>query len=130
MWEIGLAILKNILWLLFLTKKHNTKSLCIQQTLLEFTVLGFQKMRSQWRAVLFLKPAFLGPKQKNILEEIAPHFKYNLDLGFVYGIGEFLIVVLNFFHSIVGDWGFAIVLLTLAFKLLLSPLQIMQINRL
>ena len=38
------------------------------------------------------------------------------------------IVVLNFFHSLVGDWGFAIVLLTLLFKLLLSPLQIMQIN--
>ena len=71
---------------------------------------------------------FLGPKQKTILESVAPHFKYNLDLGFVYGIGEFLIVVLNFFHSLVGNWGFAIVLLTLAFKLLLSPLQIMQIN--
>ena len=71
---------------------------------------------------------FLGPKQKTVLETVAPHFKYNLDLGFVYGIGEFLIVVLNFFHSLVGDWGFAIVLLTLAFKILLSPLQIMQIN--
>ena len=71
---------------------------------------------------------FLGPKQKTVLESVAPHFKYNLDLGFVYGIGEFLIVVLNFFHSLVGDWGFAIVLLTLLFKLLLSPLQIMQIN--
>ena len=71
---------------------------------------------------------FLGPKQKTVLEPIAPHFKYNLDLGFVYGIGEFLIVVLNFFHSLVGDWGFAIVLLTVLFKLLLSPLQIMQIN--
>ena len=34
---------------------------------------------------------FLGPKQKTILESVAPHFKYNLDLGFVYGIGEFLI---------------------------------------
>ena len=45
---------------------------------------------------------FLGPKQKNVLETVAPHFKYNLDLGFVYGIGEFLIVVLNFFHSLVG----------------------------
>ena len=71
---------------------------------------------------------YLGPKQKDVLEVVAPHFKYNLDLGFVYGIGEFLIVVLNFFHSLVGDWGFAIVLLTLLFKLLLSPLQIMQIN--
>ena len=71
---------------------------------------------------------FLGPKQKTILESVAPHFKYNLDLGFVYGIGEFLIVVLNFFYGLVGNWGFAIVLLTLLFKLLLSPLQIMQIN--
>ena len=71
---------------------------------------------------------FLGPKQKTVLESVAPHFKYNLDLGFVYGIGEFLIVVLNFFHSLVGNWGFAIVLLTVAFKLLMSPLQIMQIN--
>ena len=71
---------------------------------------------------------FLGPKQKTILESVAPHFKYNLDLGFVYGIGEFLIVVLNFFYGLVGNWGFSIVLLTLLFKLLLSPLQIMQIN--
>ena len=71
---------------------------------------------------------FLGPKQKTILESVAPHFKYNLDLGFVYGIGEFLIAVLNFFYSLVGNWGVAIVLLTLLFKLLLSPLQIMQIN--
>ena len=71
---------------------------------------------------------YLGPKQKTILESVAPHFKYNLDLGFVYGIGEFLIVVLNFFYGLVGNWGFAIVLLTFLFKLLLSPLQIMQIN--
>ena len=62
---------------------------------------------------------FLGPKQKTILESVAPHFKYNLDLGFVYGIGEFLIVVLNFFYGLVGNWGFAIVLLTLLFKLCL-----------
>ena len=40
---------------------------------------------------------FLGPKQKEVLEEIAPHFKYNLDLGFVFGIGEFFIVVMNFY---------------------------------
>ena len=39
---------------------------------------------------------YLGPKKKEVLEKIAPHFKYNLDLGFVFGIGEFFIVVMNF----------------------------------
>ena len=71
---------------------------------------------------------FIGPKKKEVLETIAPHFKYNLDLGFVYGIGEFFIVVLNFLFGFVQNWGVAIVLLTVLFKLVLSPLQIMQIN--
>ena len=48
---------------------------------------------------------FLGPKQKDILENVAPYFEYNLDLGFVYGIGEFFIVVLNFLYSLVGSLG-------------------------
>ena len=71
---------------------------------------------------------FIGPKQKDILESVAPYFEYNLDLGFVYGIGEFFIVVLNFLHSLVGSWGMAIVLLTVLFKVVLSPLQIIQIR--
>ena len=49
---------------------------------------------------------YLGPKQKDVLEAVAPHFKYNLDLGFVYGIGEFFIVVLNFLYGLVNNWGF------------------------
>ena len=71
---------------------------------------------------------FIGPKQKDILENVAPYFEYNLDLGFVYGIGEFFIVVLNYLYSWVGSWGLAIVLLTVLFKLVLSPLQIVQIR--
>ena len=71
---------------------------------------------------------FLGPKQKDILENVAPYFEYNLDLGFVYGIGEFFIVILNFLYSLVGSWGLAIVLLTVLFKVALSPLQIIQIR--
>ena len=71
---------------------------------------------------------YLGPKQKDVLEVVAPHFKYNLDLGFVYGIGEFFIVVLNFLYGLVNNWGVSIILLTVLFKLVLSPLQIMQLN--
>ena len=71
---------------------------------------------------------YLGPKQKDVLEVVAPHFKYNLDLGFVYGIGEFFIVVLNFLYGLVNNWGVSIILLTVLFKVVLSPLQIMQLN--
>jgi YidC/Oxa1 family membrane protein insertase len=71
---------------------------------------------------------YLGPKQKDVLEVVAPHFKYNLDLGFVYGIGEFFIVVLNFLYGLVNNWGLSIILLTVLFKIVLSPLQIMQLN--
>jgi YidC/Oxa1 family membrane protein insertase len=71
---------------------------------------------------------YLGPKQKDILEAVAPHFKYNLDLGFVYGIGEFFIVVLNFLYGLVNNWGVSIILLTVLFKVVLSPLQVMQLN--
>ena len=71
---------------------------------------------------------YLGPKQKDVLEVVAPHFKYNLDLGFVYGIGEFFIVVVNFLYGLVNNWGVSIILLTVLFKVVLSPLQIMQLN--
>ena len=49
-------------------------------------------------------------------------------MGFVYGIGEWFIVLLNFFYGWVGNWGVAIIMLTILFKAVLSPLQIMQIN--
>ena len=71
---------------------------------------------------------YIGPKKKDILETVAPHFEYNLDLGFVYGIGEWFIVLLNYFYGLVGNWGVSIILLTILFKAVLSPLQIMQIK--
>ena len=71
---------------------------------------------------------FLGPKKKEVLEGVAPHFKYNLDLGFVFGIGEFFIIVMNYINSFVYDWGLSIIILTILFKIVLSPLQIMQIK--
>ena len=62
------------------------------------------------------------------MEGVAPHFKYNLDLGFVFGIGEFFIIVMNYINSFVYDWGLSIIILTILFKIVLSPLQIMQIK--
>ena len=52
---------------------------------------------------------FLGPKKKEVLEGVAPHFKYNLDLGFVFGIGEFFIIVMNYINSFVYDWGLSLI---------------------
>lgn len=44
------------------------------------------------------------------------------DLGFFLKIAQFLLWVLNFFHSLVGNWGVAIILLTLSVRIVLFPL--------
>ncbi len=79
--------------------------------------------------------AFMGPKDLNLLLNIAPPSTdgstpsvYNpmLDTSVDFGIWAFickaLIVFLRVFHSVTGNWGWAIILLTVMVKLLLLPL--------
>jgi YidC/Oxa1 family membrane protein insertase len=66
---------------------------------------------------------YLGPKDQNRLAEVAENLKYTVDYGFLWWIAEPLFQVLSIFHALVGNWGLAIILLTLAVKLLLYPLS-------
>lgn len=66
--------------------------------------------------------AYLGPKDYDILQSIGHHFDKAVDLGFFSIIGQPLLVVLKFFHTYLGNWGFAIVLLTICIKALFWPL--------
>lgn len=43
------------------------------------------------------------------------------DLGFFDGIAKLLLLILGFFQGLVGNWGFAIILLTLFVRLILFP---------
>ncbi len=66
---------------------------------------------------------YVGPKKRKEFAAILPAHEQLLrkDLGFFDGIATFLLSVLNMFHSIVGNWGVAIILLTLTVRFALFP---------
>ena len=65
---------------------------------------------------------YVGPKDQRRLEEIAPHLNLTVDYGFLWWMSVPLFYVLDAIHSVVGNWGVAIILLTFCVKLLLYPL--------
>jgi YidC/Oxa1 family membrane protein insertase len=63
---------------------------------------------------------YAGPKDQVVLENIAPYLNLTVDYGFLWWIAIPLFKALTFFHDMVGNWGLAIILLTLLVKGLLS----------
>ena len=59
---------------------------------------------------------YAGPKDQITLEKIAPNLNMTVDYGFLWWIAEPLFKVLNYFHSVTGNWGLSIILLTLLVK--------------
>ena len=68
---------------------------------------------------------FAGPKDREVMEADHPDHMALVrdDLGFFASIAGFLVGVLDFFHGLVGNWGGAIILMTLAVRLVLFPLN-------
>ena len=65
---------------------------------------------------------YAGPKIQKRLEAIAPNLNLTVDYGFLWWLSVPLFYVLDAIHSVVLNWGVAIILLTLAVKILLFPL--------
>lgn len=59
----------------------------------------------------------LGPKLQNRLAEIAPGLELTSDYGVFAVISKPLFWALDMIHTLVGNWGWAIVILTVAIKL-------------
>ena len=66
---------------------------------------------------------YAGPKDQKRLEEIAQNLNLTVDYGFLWWIAVPLFYVLDWIHSFVGNWGVAIILLTVLVKLILYPLS-------
>ncbi len=73
-------------------------------------------------AVLATK-LYVGPKNQKRLEEIAPDLNLTVDYGFLWWLAVPLFWLLDWLHGYVGNWGGAIILLTLLVKLVLYPLS-------
>ncbi len=66
---------------------------------------------------------YAGPKIQSRLAEISDNLNLTVDYGFLWWISVPLFRVLDFLHGIAGNWGVAIILLTLLVKLALYPLS-------
>jgi len=66
---------------------------------------------------------YLGPKIQDKLEAIADGLDLTVDYGFLWWIGQPLFWLLNWFHSIIGSWGLAIIMVTVTVKSLFYPLS-------
>ncbi|MFN3565326.1 MAG: membrane protein insertase YidC [Burkholderiaceae bacterium] len=66
---------------------------------------------------------FVGPQDQNALAAIAPGLDLVVDYGWVTFIAKPLYWLLAFLHGLVGNWGWAIVLLTVLVKAAFYPLS-------
>ena len=68
----------------------------------------------------------VGPKLQNQLETIEPGLELTVDYGALTIIAKPLFWLLDFFHNLVGNWGWAIILLTITVKALFYKLSEMS----
>ncbi|HNR60154.1 MAG TPA: membrane protein insertase YidC [Thauera sp.] len=66
---------------------------------------------------------YSGPQEQDKLESIAPGLDLVVDYGWLTVIAAPLFWVLSWFHSLTGNWGWAIILVTVAIKLVFFPLS-------
>jgi YidC/Oxa1 family membrane protein insertase len=66
---------------------------------------------------------YMGPKIQSTLEEIAPGLELTVDYGVLWFLAKPLFWCLDKFHGMTGNWGWAIVLVTLMLKLIFFQLS-------
>ena len=66
---------------------------------------------------------YTGPQEQDKLRGIAPGLDLVVDYGWLTVIAAPLFWVLQFFHGLSGNWGLAIILLTVLIKLVFFPLS-------
>ena len=71
----------------------------------------------------FQSQLFAGPKIQPVMEKIAPGLELTVDYSVLTFIGKPIYWLLNKIHSLVGNWGIAIIGVTLCIKLLFFPLS-------
>ena len=78
----------------------------------------------------FAATAYFGPKETSTLQAADPALVDTVNLGFFAFIARILMKVLRFFHDIVGNWGVAIILLTVCVRIALLPLLVRSMKSL
>lgn len=70
--------------------------------------------------------AFAGPKSYRLLDSVDPQLAKVVNFGFFQTIAKMIFRVLEFIFSLVGNWGWAIILLTILVRILVLPFNLMS----
>ncbi|MBQ4834566.1 membrane protein insertase YidC [Pseudoalteromonas sp. MMG010] len=65
---------------------------------------------------------YMGPKESDVLEALHPDLDLTVDYGWLWFISQPLFELLKWLHSILGNWGVAIIAITVIVKSLMYPL--------
>lgn len=107
--------------------EHNVSNLYYTQSLGDERYLvgtiGSLKTVAPGANASFSDRFYLGPKLQTLLPKVAPGLQLTVDYGKFTIIAEPLFRLLNFLHGLVGNWGWAIILLTVLVKLVFFPLN-------
>jgi YidC/Oxa1 family membrane protein insertase len=68
-------------------------------------------------------PLYIGPQETDKLQKVAPGLDLVVDYGWLTILAAPLFWLLKWIHGIVGNWGWAIVILTVLIKLVFYPLN-------
>ena len=71
-------------------------------------------------------PVYVGPKQREALAKADPQLPSVVDYGYFEFIARPLVFCLLWIHSYIGNFGWAIILLTIALNVVLFPLRLKQ----
>ena len=68
-------------------------------------------------------PLYAGPQEQDILKGLAPGLDRVVDYGVFTVIAEPLFLLLKWLHSLIGNWGWAIIAMTIIIKSAFYPLN-------
>ncbi|MRW94751.1 membrane protein insertase YidC [Duganella sp. FT80W] len=66
---------------------------------------------------------FSGPQEAKLLEPVSPGLELVRDYGWLAMIAKPMFAVINYIHSLLGNWGWTIIVFTVLIKLLFFPLS-------
>jgi len=75
------------------------------------------------QTVSYSVPLYVGPQEQDLLKGLAPGLELAVDYGWLRVVAVPLFWVLSKIHDYVGNWGVAIIILTILIKLAFYPLS-------
>ncbi len=71
---------------------------------------------------------FMGPKKYDILNSLDPRFVQMINYGMFSILSKPMLSMLKWLHNLFGNWGVAIILLTVFIRLLLLPINVSSLK--